>query len=478
MSGFLVEFDVEYAPRLAHRARTFRRTFELLLAAERDGYFVVETGCARQAGNWSGDGQSTLLFDRFVSLHGGEVLSFDSDRAACEAARGQVSERTRIEQVDAIRGLEQLPPGRPIDLLYLDSLDVDWDDPHPSSLHHLKELCAALPKLAPGTLVVVDDDPEGRGKGQLIRELMDRAGVRPVFDEYQVGWIVPARIGELARQAQALLEEAGGRQTIGSQQPPSPRVSIVLATHDRAALLPRAARSVLAQTWRDLELVVVDDASRDSTPSVLAELAQEDPRVRVVRREVSQAEGNPDNPRNAGLALAHGEYLGFLDDDDRYRPEFVARMLAFLEARPWLGLAYCDTVFHRQEQGREVATVNRSVDFDLALLRRVSYVSTTEILVRRSVALAVGGWRHHVKHGPSDQGFVLAVAERAGVAHLREVLGDNYWSNDWPCERSADHALLDPPERAWGYEPGCEHPATWRPPGVDLESWSRSCGAS
>lgn len=258
----------------------------------------------------------------------------------------------------------------------------------------------------------------------------------------------------------------------------APLVSVVLPTHDRAAILPRAVRSVLGQTWAELELVVVDDASRDGTHELLNEIADTDPRVRVVRREWSQRDGNPENPRNAGLVAARGEYVGFLDDDDRYRPELLARMVAFLRARPELGLAYCDSVFHRQERGREVVTVNRSVEFDHALLRQVSYVSTTELLVRRRVALAAGGWRHHVKHGPSDQGFVLAVAEVARVAHLREVLADNYWSNDWPCQPSLDHGLLDPPERPWSYEPGCEHPATWRPPGVDLETWSRRWGGA
>lgn len=262
--------------------------------------------------------------------------------------------------------------------------------------------------------------------------------------------------------------------TAPTAPPLRPTVSVILPTHNRGALLPRAVTSVLNQTWHDLELVVVDDASTDSTPGVLADLARADSRIRSVRREQSQSDGNSENPRNAGLAVARGDYLAFLDDDDRYRPAFLERMVAFLSSRPRVGLAYCDTVFHRRERGREVVTVNRSVEFDLDLLRRVSYVSTTEILVRRSVALAVGGWKHHVKHGPSDQGFVVAAAERAGAAHLPEVLGDNYWSNDWPCQKSVDHDVLDPPERPWTYELGCEHPATWRPLGVDLEAWSRA----
>src|SRR5262245_32073230 len=113
-------------------------------------------------------------------------------------------------------------------------------------------------------------------------------------------------------------------ETTGHVGTPSarPLVTIVLPTHNRAALMPRATRSVLAQTWKELELVIVDDASSDATPEILAELAATDPRVRIVRRDRSQTAGNPENPRNDGLAAARGEYVGFLDDDDRYQPRF------------------------------------------------------------------------------------------------------------------------------------------------------------
>ncbi|MGE3376463.1 MAG: glycosyltransferase [Vicinamibacteria bacterium] len=238
----------------------------------------------------------------------------------------------------------------------------------------------------------------------------------------------------------------------------APLVSVVLPTCDRARILPRAVRSVLRQTHEQLELIVVDDASTDTTPEVLAALAAGDVRVRVLRRERSQLAGNPVNPRNLGIEAARGAYLAFLDDDDTYRPRFLERLVAELDARPELGLVYCDTVFHRRERGREVASVDRSVDFDRALLERVNYVNTTELLVRTACAREVGGWDTHIKQG-SDRAFVLRVSERCGVLHVPEVLGDKYWGRDEPCQASEHY--WDPdhePEYEHGYGQGAEAP--------------------
>jgi len=245
----------------------------------------------------------------------------------------------------------------------------------------------------------------------------------------------------------------GARRDGAGRCAPGPRVSVILPTRNRAAILPRAVRSVLRQTFADLELVVVDDHSTDATPAVLDEL--DDPRVVRVRRERSQLEGNPDNPRNAGLAVARGEYVCCVDDDDMYRPRFVERMVAFLDARPELGLAYCDTVFHRREGGVEVADVDRSVDFDRALLLERNYVSTTEIMARRTCLEAVGGWRRHVKRG-SDHDLVLRVSARFEVAHVAEVLGDNLWGRAAPCQPSRHYADPDfEPSEGYAYSPRC-----------------------
>ncbi len=90
----------------------------------------------------------------------------------------------------------------------------------------------------------------------------------------------------------------------------TPRFSIVLNTYNRAELLPRAIESLLAQSYQDMELVVVDDGSTDDTQAVVG--AFTDPRVRSVRRE----NGGLAAARNTGLASASGEFVAFMDDDD------------------------------------------------------------------------------------------------------------------------------------------------------------------
>jgi glycosyltransferase involved in cell wall biosynthesis len=111
----------------------------------------------------------------------------------------------------------------------------------------------------------------------------------------------------------------------------TPRVSVLMTTHNGAARLPASLDSVLAQRFRDFELVVVDDASTDATPALLATYAARDPRIRVLCP--------PDNlgvvgARNLGFAACRGDYVAPLDHDDLSRPERLAAQVAHLDAEP------------------------------------------------------------------------------------------------------------------------------------------------
>ncbi|MEU1784067.1 CDP-glycerol glycerophosphotransferase family protein [Streptomyces abikoensis] len=94
----------------------------------------------------------------------------------------------------------------------------------------------------------------------------------------------------------------------------TPEVSVVVIVHNDAERLPRAVRSVLGQSLRRLEAIVVDDCSTDGTPRVARELAAGDPRVRLLRLPVNS--GGCGAPRNAGIAAARAPYVMFLDSDD------------------------------------------------------------------------------------------------------------------------------------------------------------------
>lgn len=106
-------------------------------------------------------------------------------------------------------------------------------------------------------------------------------------------------------------------------------VSVVIPTYNRAALLAEALASVLGQTFRDFEVIVVDDGSTDGTAAVVEGAG--DPRVSLLRLSHT---GSPARARNAGIARARGRYIAFLDSDDLWDATKLADQLAALAARP------------------------------------------------------------------------------------------------------------------------------------------------
>lgn len=199
-------------PHLAARATSFAKTFENLDRFDRP-VGIVETGCTRQAGNWAGDGGSTLLFDKYAECHPGSVVyTVDVNAAATDLCRSLVSDRVKVQTGDSVNFLKSLADTPPadlpfLDLLYLDSYDVNFDDVFPSAFHHMKELVAVSPLIRPETLVVVDDSPstltgivsaEGHvhlvapptvgGKGKFVAEYARHIGAEKIFEGYQCGW--------------------------------------------------------------------------------------------------------------------------------------------------------------------------------------------------------------------------------------------------------------------------------------------------
>ena len=188
--SFLKVFDEKYYNKLGFRKESFKKIFSVLEKKEKNFYYIVETGCARMKDNFSGDGMSTVLFDGFVNYHGGRVVSVDINSQHCAFAESLVSNKTRIVCGDSVEYLWKAESENHIDLLYLDSYDVDFSQPHESALHHMKELCAVSGQLKNGTLVVVDDNKGGVGKGMYVASFMDNLGYKRFIDDYQIGWIL------------------------------------------------------------------------------------------------------------------------------------------------------------------------------------------------------------------------------------------------------------------------------------------------
>ncbi len=195
-----------------------------------------------------------------------------------------------------------------------------------------------------------------------------------------------------------------------------PLVTIVTPSYNQARFLPATLDSVLAQTYPNIEYIVMDGGSTDDSPAILERYA---PRL---AHWASEKDRGQTDAINKGFARANGEILAWLNSDDTYEPEAVAEAVAFLQAHPEIGLVYGDADFideHGQRLGRFPAAQT-----DYARLRR-GYVHIPQQAAFWRASL----WR---QVGPLDPEFYFAMdydlwVRLARVSELR--YHPRHWAN-------------------------------------------------
>ena len=201
----------------------------------------------------------------------------------------------------------------------------------------------------------------------------------------------------------------------------TPRVSVILPTRNRREALGRALASLEAQSYRDFEVVVVDDASTDGTAAWLGEHF---PAMRVVALPKAMGAAAA---RNRGLELARGEIVAFLDDDDAWQPPYLEAQVAHLEAHPEADLSFADHL-ERSPGGRESWPDTRSLlvyPSPLVRLLSESFIHTMSVVVCRRSAFARAGLfdeRLSIVHDLDWYARVLVGGGR--IAHLPRLLAE------------------------------------------------------
>jgi glycosyltransferase involved in cell wall biosynthesis len=159
----------------------------------------------------------------------------------------------------------------------------------------------------------------------------------------------------------------------------APLISCVVPVYNGERFVAEAIESILAQTYRPLEVIVADDGSTDGTASILAGYGQ---RIRTV----TQTTAGPPATRNLGLMAANGEFAAFLDADDLWSPEKLARQMERFQLRPELQICVTHAQVIWAEDMRHEAEQYR----DHPRAGPVPGYATTTLLARRSVFDAVG----------------------------------------------------------------------------------------
>ncbi len=183
---------------------TIKQALIELNKLNQDYYNFVETGCSAHGT------QSTLLWDKFVNLFNGEVISIDINQEAVDKTNKLTSNKTKLICSNSLDYLPKI--NKPIDFLYLDSYDVNFLDPSKSAWHHLKEFHCIKKRLHSGSIVLIDDtplnpewlddgknniiynkfkkqfNPDLNGKGSLVNKELEKMGATKIMHQYQCLW--------------------------------------------------------------------------------------------------------------------------------------------------------------------------------------------------------------------------------------------------------------------------------------------------
>lgn len=192
LNGTPSEKKKEKYPGIFKRADAFRLIFLELEKLNLSEYNIIETGVLRKLGNWN-DGQSSFLFQEFLKTHSGKLRSVDINKENCNLAISSLdSNFVTIACDDSVNFLSTTDL-TDVDLFFLDSYDVQWDNCDPSAEHHLKEFLAIEKSLTPGTIIAIDDNlvlnGERTGKGRDIYNYLKLKNITPVLDEYMIIYI-------------------------------------------------------------------------------------------------------------------------------------------------------------------------------------------------------------------------------------------------------------------------------------------------
>lgn len=216
----------------------------------------------------------------------------------------------------------------------------------------------------------------------------------------------------------------------------NPLVSVVIPAYNASGFIAETLESVVGQTYRPLEIIVVDDGSKDGTPEVVERFA--DQGVRLIRQE----NAGPSAARNRGIETSTGTYIAFLDADDLWLPEKIARQVEVMEQHPDMGLLFGDMVnfgptgrepvSHFEKNGLGAGYFGDSLWMTDAFLKifENNVIPTPAVLVRADLLARTGGFDERFRFSEDYLLWlrcarVTKIGYQQGAMTLRRLHGTN-----------------------------------------------------
>ncbi|RNC69637.1 MAG: glycosyltransferase [Desulfuromonadales bacterium] len=220
----------------------------------------------------------------------------------------------------------------------------------------------------------------------------------------------------------------------------SPLVSVIIPAWNAEKFIAETLESVFAQTWRDLEVIVVDDGSRDGTAEVVKTFWEGKAGGSIELKLICQQNGGPSKARNAGIRAAKGDYLAFLDADDVWLPETVEHLVAFVDTHPDVSMVFgdagsfdangvrFDSFF--EKHGCPVTDERNIVSNAFEKLLESNFILTGALLLRRECIDRVGYFDDNLGYGEDYDLWVrITLFHKIGCINDRLMMRRMHGSN-------------------------------------------------
>jgi glycosyltransferase involved in cell wall biosynthesis len=208
-------------------------------------------------------------------------------------------------------------------------------------------------------------------------------------------------------------------------------ISIIIPTYNRASTIEKAVQSILNQTYKYFEIIIVDDGSTDDTEKIMTTLISDT--VKYIRYEKNKGACFA---RNTGIKNAQYELITFLDSDDVWKLNFLEKQIEFYNnissKTQNFGLQFCS--YHLHDNGQTTLMPNREFDLStpkktLNSLLEANFISTQTILSKKSILNNVNGF-DELLGAYQDWDLALRIASKYTILHVNEPLVDVFLSSD------------------------------------------------
>jgi glycosyltransferase involved in cell wall biosynthesis len=209
---------------------------------------------------------------------------------------------------------------------------------------------------------------------------------------------------------------AGGSQE--NRRNRMPEVSVIIPTFNRAHMIEKAIFSVLRQTYKDLELIIVDDGSVDDTPRMVAKI--NDDRLTYFRHEKQKGAAEA---RNTGVTASSGRFLAFLDDDDEWLPDKLDLQMEVFGSNPEIGMVYTGYYYVNAENNEIFREFHPKMKgrLDDRLLMENCVGTTSTAVIRKDCFEKVGGFDVCLR-GSQDWDLWIRIAEEYPIEYVARPL--------------------------------------------------------